>query len=175
MQLLSSNSATFASIEYTTDVATAAKHKAMQIAKHTTANVTLFGNIKDFDVYRRAVVKSASKLENDSESVASFETQENYFEHDAECFSIVKHKTQDKWYLYAHYNHATSTFTINGIPATREEVAQYLTKAASEKMLQDNSIVHNVTNDVQHSVICRTVGLENITSITANKTRVEFR
>jgi hypothetical protein len=174
VELLSNNSTTFASISYATKVATSAKFKDVCISKHTTANVVLFSQLTDFDVYRRAVVKSATKLENDSQKVESFETQENYYEHDTNCFSIVKHKTKESFYLYAHFNNAQSKYYIDNIEVSKEDIMQYLTKSAAEKLMQDNSIIHNKANDVYHSIICRTISLENLKSITANKTRIEF-
>ena len=175
IDLLQNNSATFASIQYATKVATAAKFKDVRVMKHTTANVVLFSQLTDFDVYRRAVVKSATKLEeNDSQKVETFETQSNYFEHSKECYSIVKHKMQDKYYLYAHFNSAQSSYFVNDIEVSKEDILQYLTKSAAEKLMQDNSIIHNKANDVYHSVVCRTISLDNLKSIVANKTRIEF-
>jgi hypothetical protein len=174
IELLANNSTTFASIEYATKVATSAKFKHVCVTKHTTANVTLFSQLNDYDVYRRAVIKSAAKLENDSQKVESFETQSNYFEHSTECYSIVKHKTKESFYLYAHFNNAQSIYFVDDIEVSKSEILQYLTKSAAEKMQQDNSIVYNATNDIVHTVICRTISLENLKSITANKTRIEF-
>jgi hypothetical protein len=173
IELLSNNSATFASIEYVTSVATSAKFKHLRITKHTNANVTLFSKLLDFNVFARAVKKSAAKLENDSQKVSEFQTQENYFEH-TDCFSIVKHKTKDAYYLYAHFNNAKSTYYVDNIEVSKEEVYQYLTKSVAEKMQQDSSVTHNKQNDVYHSVICRTISLDNIKIITANHTTIRF-
>jgi hypothetical protein len=165
---LISNGSTFARIETLTTVKTAAKHKAVNIQKHTIANVQLFGTINDYDVYRRMVIKSSNRI--DGQSVDDFQVSENYFYHDNACYSIVYNKKTDLPYLYAVYNNVSSTvYTIDGIESDKITVAEYLTPSEKEKMLGDNSIVYNKTNDVLHSVIVRTIKLENIISIKCNK------
>jgi hypothetical protein len=164
---LIANGSTFASIEYTTQVKTSAKHKAINIKKHTIANVQLFGTLKDYDVYRRMVIKSANKIDN--QQIESFEVSDNYFYHDENCFSIVYNKNNDLPYLYAVYNNAKSSYTIDGIQADKLQVAEYLTPSEKEKMLGDNSIVYNKTNDVLHSTIIRTIKIDNVISIKCNK------
>jgi hypothetical protein len=71
--------------------------------------------------------------------------------------------------LYAIFNNAHSTFTVDGSYATREEVAALLAPAAAAKLLDDSGEVYNKTNDVTHTVICRTVALENVKVIRAVK------
>jgi hypothetical protein len=165
---LIANGSTFASIEYTTQVKTAAKFKDIKIMKQSKANVTLFGTLKDFEVYQRAVIKSANKI--DGQSINTFEVSDTYFEHDKTCFSIVNHKTNGTAYLYAIFNNASkSVYTIDGIEVDKMTVSQYLTNSEKDKLLNDNSLVYNKTNDVIHSTIVRTIKIENITAIKANK------
>jgi hypothetical protein len=165
---LIANGSTFASIEYTTQVKTAAKFKDIKIMKQSKANVTLFGTLKDFEVYQRAVIKSANKI--DGQSINNFEVSDTYFEHDKTCFSIVNHKTNGTAYLYAIFNNASkSVYTIDSIEVDKMTVSQYLTPSEREKLLNDNSLVYNKTNDVIHSTIVRTIKIENITAIKANK------
>jgi hypothetical protein len=164
---LISNGSTFARLESLTQVKTAAKHKAIKIEKRTIANVTLFGTLNDLQVYRRMVIKSANKIDN--QQIESFEVSDNYFYHDENCFSIVYNKNNDMPYLYAVYNNAKSSYTIDGIQADKLQVAEYLTPSEKEKMLGDNSIVYNKTNDVLHTTIVRTIKLENVISIKCNK------
>ncbi len=165
--VLGNKAATFAGIEYKTKVPTAAKHKLVNIQKYTTANVQLFANVEAEGIYTKAVKKAAGKIEeNDKLKVAEFTAQENYFEH-TDCYSIVEHKTNGKQYLYAVFNNAHSTFTINGKCATREQVAEFLTPSAREKLLGDG-IVHNKANDVLHTIQVRTIALENIVEIRTN-------
>ena len=160
-------SVTFAQIEYVTKVTTAAKHKAELIQKVTSANVTLCSNIKAHtDLYARMVRKSAARLNNNDTAVDNFTAQSNYFDHTA-CFSVVKHKVHEKFYLYAVFNKASSIYLHNGKQVSREYVAQYLTPAAAEKLLYDDGIVNNITHGIQHTVQVRTIGLENIVSIRA--------
>lgn len=156
--------ATFASITYKTDVAPSASNKHISITKRTTANIQLFNNLTDYNVYERAVKRSANKIEeNDTANVESFTANSASFTHDEECFSIVKNKKSDQQYLYAIYNSVSgSQYYINGEPASKEDVAQYLTPSASKKLLGDNEITYNQTNDIVHDVVVRTIKLENI-------------
>jgi hypothetical protein len=158
---------TFASVLYSTIVAPSASNKHINITKKTSANVQLFNNVVDYNVYEKAVKRSASKLEsNDTANVESFVASGNSaFTHSESCFSIVKNKKTEKAYLYVIYNSASSEYFIDGEPATKGEVAQYLTPSASKKLLGD-SLVHNQENDVVHDVVVRTISLNNINQIT---------
>jgi hypothetical protein len=165
--LLNGKSVTMAQIQYTTNVKTAAAHKNIVIQKNTNANVQLFSNIKYANVYMNAVKKSANRIgDNDKEAVESFEQTDTYYEHE-DCYSIVKHRKTGKEYLYCIYNNATSEYLIDGKEVTKKDVAQYLTPSEAKKLLEDNSFVYNKANDVVHSVIVRTIGLENIKKISA--------
>lgn len=157
---------TFASIVYVTQQATAAKHKDVVIQKVTKANVQLFSTAHD---YTAAVQRSAQRIAaNNATNVQQFTAQSNYYEH-TNCYSVVKHKQSNALYLFASFNNASSIYFVNGVQATKQQVASYLTASAATKLLQDNSIVHNVTHDVLHTVHIRTIALANIVSIAANK------
>lgn len=172
--LLEGKSVTFAQLEYVTDVKTAAKHKDIKISKQTSANVQLFANVRA-DVYANAVRRSAAQdATNDATDIAEFTTSENYFKHSAECYSIVEHRQNAKLYLYCIYNNAKSVYTINGQTASRAEVAEYLTPSAAKALLEGNKSVHNVTNNITHNVIVRTIALDNIVSINAVGQQVAF-
>ena len=164
---LIANGSTFARLETVTAVKTAAKFKTVKIEKHTIANVQLFGALKDYAVYSRMVLKSANSI--NGQNVDDFQVSDNYFEHDKTCFSIVYHKTNQTAYLYAVYNSSKSSYTIDGKTATKAEVSEYLTPSEKDKMLGDSSIVYNKTNDLLHSVIVRTIKLDNVISIKCNK------
>lgn len=173
-QLLANVSGTtFAGIEYVTRVATAAAHKATTIYKYTVANVQLFNNLQAAtNAYTNAVKRTASKLgDSTTENIEAFVAASNYFEHTA-CYSIVKHKAQNKFYLFAIYNKAESLYVINDKIATKQEVAQYLTPSAAEKLLQPSNITHNVSQDVTHNVIVRTIALQSIVKVTAQQQTV---
>jgi hypothetical protein len=77
-------------------------------------------------------------------------------------------------YLYCIYNNARSTYTIDGIQATRQQVAAYLTPSAADKLMNPPTTTHNKRNNVTHSVTVRTIKLSNINSITTNKQTVTF-
>ena len=171
--LLQNKSVTFANVEYVTDVKPAAKHKDVVIKKHTVANVQLFSNVHS-DVYALAVKRSAAKnANNDDANIANFTSSANYYEH-TDCYSIVQHKQTAKQYLYCIYNNAKSAYTINDVPASKEEVAAYLTPSAAEALLNPAKTVYNVTNDLEHSVTVRTIALGNIVSIRAVGMQVTF-
>lgn len=160
---------TFANIAYVTKVTTSAAHKDVDIKKVTIANVQLFNNLQEYtNVYENAVKRSATKLGEDATAVANFESSSNWFEH-TDCYSVVKHKTADKFYLFSIYGKSESMYVINGTVATKQEVAAYLTKSAAEKLLNGDGTVYNVTHDITHSVVVRTVELNNIVSIIAQK------
>ena len=164
--LLATASTTFANVNFTTTVKTAAAHKAVVIKKTTNANVQLFANIKAAtNVFANAVNKNAN--------VQNFVASSNYFKHTS-CYSIVQHKTNNKFYLYAIFNAASSTYTINSVAATKQQVAQYLTASAAQKLLNASSSTYNAKNNVTHSVTVRTIALHNINSITANKQTLAF-
>jgi hypothetical protein len=174
--MLNNASVTFANIAYTTTVATAAAHKHVVVKKHVVANVQLFANIKQATaVFANAVQKSASKIaSNDSASVAAFTQQDNYFTHTA-CYSIVQHKQNSNLYLYAIYNNvASAAYTIDNVAATKQQVADLLTKSAAAKLLQKDNTVVNVTHNIAHNVQVRTIALANIKSVTVNKQTVTF-
>lgn len=173
--LLANASTTFAQIQYTTQVATAAKHKHVNITKVTRANVQLFSNINAFtNVYANAVKRSANTIQQaQNANVNAFATQQNYFAHTT-CYSIVKHKLNNNLYLYAIFNNAKSTYYINNVLSTKQQVAQYLTAAAQQQLLNSNNVVYNVANNVLHNIHVRTIALHNINSITACKQTVTF-
>ena len=174
-QMLANVSTTFAQIMYTTQVATAAKHKGTNITKVTNANVQLFSNINAFtNVYANAVKRSAGNIQQATNAnVQNFATQQNYFTH-TNCYSIVQHKTNGNLYLYAIFNNASSIYFINGVQSTKQQVAQRLTASAAQQLLGDNAVVHNVANNVLHTVQVRTIALHNINSIAACKQNITF-
>jgi hypothetical protein len=157
--LASTRGTTFAAVESLTPVATAAANKHLLVLKRTVANVQLFNNTLDFDVYRRQVVRSSGKED--------YVVSDNWFEHTS-CFSLVKHRTKPDLYLYAIYNSASSEYTIDGVPATKAEVLGLLTKSAAAKLEDTSGVVYNKTNDVEHNIIPRTIKLENVVQIRTN-------
>ena len=174
--MLNNASVTFANIAYTTQVKTAAAHKNVNIQKHVVANVQLFSNIKQAtQVFANAVQKSASAIaSNNAQNVANFTQQSNYFTH-TNCYSIVQHKSNNNLYLYCIFNNTQSVqYTINNVVATKQQVAQYLTKSAAQKLLQNDNTIVNKTHNITHNVQVRTIALANVKSLTANKQTVTF-
>ena len=170
INLLNNKSVQFAQIVYCTKVQTAAAHKSVNIVKCVSANVQLFANITALNLYVQQVQRSANKLNvNNSTNVDNFVAQSAHFVHTNNCYSLVQNKQSNALYLYAIYNNASSVYFINNTVASKQQVAQYLTKSASAKLLEKNNTVHNVANNVTHNVKVRTIALQNIVSITANK------
>lgn len=163
---------TLASIMQVTNVSSvAAAHKANKVQKVTQASIQLFNNVNDYNnVYAAAVKRTAATIaDNDTAAVAGFETQENYFAH-TNTFSLVQHKKDAaKFYLFAIYNSADSLYFINNSVATKQEVAALLQPAAAKKLLEDNSVVHNKTHDIMHTVQVRTIALDSIVQLKAMK------
>ena len=157
---------TIANLETVTKVNTAAAHKSTSIEKHTTAQVMLFNGIKDYNIYAKAVIRSAEHI---SKEESTFEASETWFEHDQACYSIVNHKVNGKAYLYAVFNNSKSEYTINGMPATKTQVCAFMTPSAAKALLAPSGIVYNAKNDVHHNVIVRTIMLDSIVSIKACK------
>lgn len=151
---------TFAQLVYDTEVKPAAANKHLSIRKLTTANVQLFANTKDFLVFKRQVERSAG--------IEDYKLSDTWFHH-TPCFSIVEHNTNGKQYLYAIMNNASSSFTVDGVAATRLQVADLLTPAAKRDLLNPQDEVYNKTNNVKHNVHPRVIELGNIKSIRAMK------
>ena len=170
-KLLGNASTTFAGIAYSTTVPTAAKFKHLHITKSTKANVQLFSTIGEFtNVYENAVKKRAEKLGiTPQTAIDNFKSQGNYFNHTA-CYSLVEHNTTKKMYLYAIYNNANSIYFINGVETTKQNILQYMTPSAAKAMTANT----HTTGDVEHDVTVRTIALDNLQSITANKQTLTF-
>ena len=156
----------FANVEYCVDLNTSASNRAVKIRKAVRCNVQLFASIKDYDLYRKQVLRSANKL-SESE-ITDFVVSETYYEH-TDCFSIVQHKKDSaKQYLYAIYNRAESVIFVDDVESTKEYASSFMTNSDATKLLDDSKLVYNKTNDVTHDVTLRTVTLSNIVSITVN-------
>ena len=161
---------TFANLVTVTNVGTSAANKATVIKKHTTAQVMLFNGIKDYDIYAKAVMRTANSIDpTETSKLADFEVSASWFTHDMDCHSIVSHNKTGKEYLYAVFNNSKSSYTVDGVPATKALVATYLTPSAAKLLLNPPALIYNVKNDVHHTVFVRTVLMESIVSITAMK------
>lgn len=167
--LLSGNGVTFAGMQYKTIIATTAKFKNdVIIEKRTSANVMLFQSVKDYSIYQKAVLKTANMIEG--QSIENFEVSENWFEHnDSDCFSLIANKKSGEQYLYFISNNADSQYFINNVAVDKAAIKEYLTPSKAKEIFENTGIVYNKKNDVLHMVQPRTLKLENIISIKANK------
>jgi hypothetical protein len=174
--LASTRGTTFAGLVQVTPVKLAAAHKARCIYKVTVANVQLFNNLNAFtNAYQNAVRRSAARVQsNDQAAVAAFESQGNWFTHE-DCYSIVRHSTKpSQKYLFGIYNFGESLYVENGAVVSKQHVAQYLTPAESDKLLNPPALVRNVTHDIEHGVIVRTVALDNIVRLQVRGEQAEI-
>ena len=167
---------TFAQLVQVTPVGLAAAHKDKRIVKVTKANVQLFNNLQAFtNAYENAVKRTAAKISaNDKQAVAAFESQGNWFEHDTQCYSIVRHnKDNSKVYLFAIYNKADSLYVEGNTVVSKQHVAQYMTASAAKELLAPSATVTNVTHGIEHKVHVRTTSLDNIATIKAMGSQVD--
>ena len=166
--VLTNNGTTFAHINYETEIKTAAKYKHIKISKRTDANVTLFQHIKDFDIYRKSIIRSANTIEENGE-VKDFEVSETWYTHeDTNCYSIITSKKTGEEYLYFICNNAKSEYYIDGELVDKDSIRPYLTASAEKEMFENDGIVYNKKNDVYHTIQPRTLKLNNISSLKAN-------
>lgn len=147
---------TFARMVTCTNVATAAAHRDKKIQKISVANVQVFSTSNDVSPYTNAVRKQSGNTD--------FQAQESHFEH-MTPYSLVRNKKSGKPFLYVIYNGAKSQYVIDGEPATKEDVAQWLTPSGAKALLEPAEKVVNVAAEVEHKVIVRTIGLENIVEL----------
>jgi hypothetical protein len=160
---------TLAGITTVTDVKVAAAHKARNIVKISEASVQLFNVLQDKDAYGKAVKRSAARdSSNDPADVAAQKTQDNYYEHDPDCHSIVYHRTTREPYLYLFYNSGRSTYLVDGVVQHKEVVAQYLQPAAARDLLQPTK-TFNVTDNIHHDVVVRVLKMASVVELRAMK------
>jgi len=170
-QILGNASVTFAQLLYVTKPRLAAKHATEDIVKVSCANVILCSNIKAHtSVYANRVKRTAAKYpDNNPAAVAAFVPQATYYKHTS-CYSIVEHvEHAGKFYLYAIYNSAKSAFVRNGVRASREDIAAYMTPSGARELLSTGDPVHNVKHNITHECRVRVIALSNIVAITARK------
>ena len=174
--LANTSAATFASVNYNTQIATAAAHKHNAVHKTVTANVTLFSNIKHANVYANALAKNANKTsaaQNATSNTIAQNMQQTHYAH-TNCYSIVYNAQRNTHYLYCIINNAQSVYYINNAQATKQQVAQLLTASAANKLLNSNSVQYNKTHNVAHTLHLRTIKCSNINTITINKQTYTF-
>ena len=159
----------FAHIEYNSDIKTSAKYKDVKITKDVSANIQIFGSILDYtNVYKNAIIRSGKRIEeNDISKLESFEVSDNYFYHpNNKAWSLVEHKTSHKQYIYCLFNSVSSTiYYVDGIQTEKENIFQYLTPSEVKKLTEGAETTYNKRNDVYHTLIPRTIKLENIKTL----------
>lgn len=155
-------STTFATLTQASKVKTAAKHNAQNIFKITVQNVTLCNS--NASIYSNAVSKQTQD---------TFTALPSNYEMIDNSYSVCALKSNtSKHYLRAIVNRAlqvvyycANTNTV----LSKEQVAEYLTKSAADKLLNPVASTHVQHADVTHTVTARTFALQNIYSINVNK------
>ncbi len=161
------NTATIANVTQVTQVQTSAANKYVLIQKVTRASVLLFANALN---YAECIKRSAAKVDgNDADKVADFVPSEASFTHDEDCYSLVTNNRSGQQYLYLHYNRAESVYIHNGVLMSAEVAASFCTPSVAKAMLKTDATTHNKANDVTHSIVVRTVKLQNIVRLAALK------
>jgi hypothetical protein len=138
-----------------TAVATAAAHKDVKIYKHSKVLAQLSNNPSAYT----AAVRSETGNEEFTARAATFTR-------DAECAALVTSAKGNMQLCYiAQGTLGSPVYTIDGEPASKEDVAEFLTPSARKALLDPPTAVYNATQDVWHTVQVRTVNLSNIVAI----------
>jgi len=165
---------TFANVVQVTRVTTSAQHKALTILKVSSVNVLLSSSAL---TYTNAVKNSASKQAvNNASNVQNFTASKASFTRTDIASIAHSNKTSALQLVYLAFSNVRSANKTYYICAQtlqvlcKNTVSQYLTASASKALLNPSTTIHNVTNNVTHSVHTRSVNMHNVLSITANKT-----
>ena len=162
------NTATIANVTQVTLVQTAAKFKDVLIQKVTRGSVLLFANALN---YAECIKRSCKKLGEEGCDIEKFEVSESSFTHDPACYSLVRNKNNPtQAYLYMHFNKgAESVYFHKGALLSLEAVASFCTPSVAAKLLNPEQETYNVKNDITHTIMVRTVKLQNIVRLAALK------
>lgn len=140
-----------------TTVATAAKHKHVNVQKHSTVLAQLHSDPAAYTMQVR-----------EHTGAEDFTAQRATFTRDPECAAIVTSaKGNVQLCYYALGTEGRTHYTIDGVDASKEEVAELLTPSAREAMLNPQPYAYNAKHDLEHNVHIRTVNIANIVSIVA--------
>lgn len=166
--------AQFVNVVQVTPVKTAAKHKARRIFKVSRGNYYVSTSM---ETYTNAVKNSAAKrADNDAEAIENFQTRQAWYEHDSECAAIGRHRQSKEPVLCYFFKQGAAAKSEayyvdadTGTEVTLQQVAELLTPAECDKLLNPPKETHNKGNDITHDVGVRAVYLKNIAQVTANK------
>lgn len=171
---IKNNKVTFATIVQCSLVDLSKDNKAIhKIYKIATTNVTINAS------YTNAVQKTASTISsNNASNVANFVAQaSNYTALNSNCEAVVAlNSNNSKHYLKAIANkcYAAQYFCANtNSIVSKAYVASLCTASAAKAMLNTSNVVHNVSNNIAHTVAPRTFALANMHSIAVNSTVIQ--
>jgi hypothetical protein len=143
---------------------TSAKFKDVLIRKQSAVYATLHKH----NTYREQVIESAVHLkDNESTNVSSivdFKPNQTIYLHDPEAYCLLEHPVNHTLYLYVTVNSSSSSYFVDGVETSKEDVLQYMTPSVQKAMTKE-SVTHNLTNDIKHDVKVVTYKLNNIQSI----------
>ena len=161
------NTSTIANVTTVTLVQTSAANKHVKIYKVTRASVLLFANALN---YAAAILRSAAKQSNNNAAAATnFVVSAASFTHNANCYSLVTNNNSAQQYMYMHYNNAQSVYVLNNTIISAATAASFCTASVAATMLNTSRTTHNKLNNVTHSIVVRTVKLQNIVRLAALK------
>lgn len=164
-------STTFATVTQCSKVKTAAKHSAQNIFKITIQNLTLCNSASS--IYSNSVNKHVQATQ---QAQAFTALASNYVMLNNSYSLCALKSNTSKHYLRAIVNKClTSVYYCANTQQflTKQQVAQYLTASAANKLLntqQQTTVKHaNIT----HNVTVRTFALQNIYSLNINKQQLQ--
>lgn len=177
LNILRNTTTTFAHIVQATPVKLAAKNKARNIVKLSSVNVMISTS---HATYANAVKNSATKQGSDEQKVEDFKPQEAWFARDEQCAALgVGKKNGLPVLIYMTYPNPRSSGKRYFIDAdtdelmTAEEVAALMTPSGAKQLLEPETVHHNKTHDIEHTVSTRAVYLHNIFKVIANKQAID--
>lgn len=164
LNALVNNSSVNALLLTSTNIAVAAKHKnSVVITKQSAVNATLYASAQAYTQLVQASAAQQQSNASNAASVVNFSAQASKYTHlkHAHCLCTLNNNL----YLQVICNSASSTYYINNVVATKQQVAQYLTTSAANAMLNSSSVQTNKTHNIQHNVVVRTYKLSSIQSV----------
>lgn len=148
-----------------TVVKTAAAFKHLNVTKVS----AITGTLNKHSVYTEQAINTALHNANNGahnlDSIVNFQAEAvEHYTHLDTNYCIMQHKLYGTLYLYISTNSASSSYFIDGVPATKIEVMELLTPSAAKAMSQP--YVQNKGNGFTHAAHVRTIKLSSIQSLT---------
>ena len=153
-----------------TTVKTAAAFKHLHVTKVS----AITGTLNKHSVYTEQAVNTALHNANNNASnldnIVNFQAEkvEHYVHLDAN-YCIMQHVLYGTLYLYVSTQSGSSSYFIDNVPATKDEVKELLTPSAAKAL--DAPYVTNKGNGFAHDAHVRTIKLSSVQSVTLRDER----